>query len=216
MGGCLKSCLGRIAVVALLGLAAGAAWLFAPTWLPELSQRFVAEQEGGPPPSSDLAEATIDRFERFRAGETGPRMTLGHAEVTSVVRYSVPGMVPEGVAEPTVVLHDGRVRLSGRVATGAFPAIPALEEVTGILPDTVDVQLRGSLLPFSDAWSALHVEAANAAGVRLPKRLVPPILRAMGREDRQGLPDDALLVPLPSGLRATYVEGDSLVLVAQR
>jgi len=215
MGGCLKSCLGRVAAVAVLVLVAGAAWLFAPSWLPELSQRFVAEEEGTPP-SSELADATIERFESFRAGTAGDRMMLGDVELTSVVRYSVPGIVPAGVREPTVYLGDGRVRLSGRVATAAFPTIPALEEVTGILPDTVDVELRGSLLPFSDAWSALHVEGANAAGVRLPKRLVPPILTAMGREDRQGLPNDALLVPLPAGLRATYVEGDSLVLVAQR
>lgn len=215
MGGCLKSCLGRIAAVAVLALLAGAAWLFAPSWLPELSQRFV-DEEDGIAPSSDLAEVTLERFERFRAGEAGERMVLDEAELTSVVRYSVPGVVPEGVAEPTVDLKDGRVHLSGRVATGAFPTMPALEEVTGILPDTVDVELRGSLRPFSDRWSALHVEDANAAGVRLPKRLVPPILRAMGRVDRQGLPDDALLIPLPTGLQATYVEGDSLVLVAAR
>lgn len=215
MGGCLKSCLSRVAAVVLLVVVAGAAWLLAPSWLPELSQRFVAEEEGIAP-SSDLAEATIERFERFRAGDGGERMTLGDAEVTSVIRHAVPGMVPEGVAEPTVALHGGRVRLSGRVATGAFPTIPALEEVTGILPDTVEVELRGTLLPFSDAWSALHVEGANAAGVRLPKGLVPPILRAMGREDRQGLPADALLVPLPTGVQATYVEGDSLVLVTER
>jgi hypothetical protein len=52
--------------------------------------------------------------------------------------------------------------------------------------------------------------------VPLPSRTIPGILRALGRVHREGLPPDALAVPLPGGLASAYVEEDSLVLVADR
>jgi hypothetical protein len=52
--------------------------------------------------------------------------------------------------------------------------------------------------------------------VPIPPRLVPEILKALGRTETAGLPPDALAVPLPRGLRAAYVRSDTLVLVAER
>jgi hypothetical protein len=174
-----------------------------------------AAESVGPTPSPQLAEATLDRFEAFRSGE-GERLVLGGAELSSVVRYSLPGIIPPGVEEPTVVLRGGKVLLGARIALAAFPDLPALDEVAGLLPDTVDIQLRGTLLPFDEGHAAFHVERVEASRVPLPSRTIPGILRALGRVHREGLPPDALAVPLPGGLASAYVEEDSLVLVADR
>src|SRR5690606_41604065 len=54
----------------------------------------------------------------------------------------------------------------------------------------------------------------SVARVPLPARLIPPVLRRLGRKDEDGLPANAIAAPLPAGAGAAYVLGDSMVLVA--
>lgn len=221
MRGCLKSCVGRTFGLVLLCGALYAAYRFGPQILPpgistEVSGWFRGADEERPLPSADLAESTLDRVETLRAGEGGERLTLGPLELSSVVRYALPGIVPSGVTEPTVEMDDGKLVLSARVATDAFPELPSLRRVVGLLPDTVVIEMRGSLLPFDDENAAFHVDGVQAGGVPLPDRFVPEILEALGRRDTLGLPRDAIAVPLPDGLDSVYVLRDSLVLVADR
>lgn len=226
MGGCLKGCVGRIVTLAALAVALIVGWRYAPPdWrerIDELRTR-VVELAGGA--SSDegaeaaatpeLAESTLDRIERFRAGSAeDERMLLGGAEVSSVVRYALPGILPSGVTEPSVTMRGGRIILSARVAVTDFPELPSLEEIVGLLPDTVPIRMGGTLGPRDESTSILYVDDMQAARIPIPDRFIPEILRSLGREDREGLPPHAMLVPLPQGLRAVYVRRDSLVLVA--
>jgi len=60
--------------------------------------------------------------------------------------------------------------------------------------------------------AALLVHSVEASRIPLPRRLVPQILTAMGRTDQPGLPPEAFLVTLPSGLGSAYILTDSLFL----
>ena len=51
-------------------------------------------------PSPELADDALDRFERFRRGESGSQLSLSSMEVSSVIQYSAPGMVPLGNCRP--------------------------------------------------------------------------------------------------------------------
>lgn len=170
----------------------------------------------GPAPSPEIAEATLERFERFRRGEGEGRLALGGTELSSVVRYALPGLVPRGVADPTVALHDGRVRVSARVATEAFPRLPRLEEVMGLLPDTVLLEMEGALIPIDQAFMALRVDKVEASKVPIPSRLVADVLAGLGRRGPASLPADALAVPIPDGVGSVSVQRDSLVLEVRR
>ena len=108
------------------------------------------------------------------------------------------------------------MRLSARVALAAFPKLPRLEEVIGLLPDTVSIRLSGSLVSVDQRHLALVVDEIEAARIPLPGRMVGDVLAGFGREAPRGLPRDALSVPLPDGVRSVYVQRDSLVLVAER
>jgi len=46
--------------------------------------------------------------------------------------------------------------------------------------------------------------------------MIPDVLKALGREYVGGLPDDAIAIPLPEGLKNAYILRDSLVLVSDR
>jgi hypothetical protein len=162
----------------------------------------------------ELAERTLDLFERFRAGEAGDRLVLGGTELSAVVRYSLPGIVPRGITAPTIELDKGRVRLSARVAVEAFPDLPRLDQIIGLLPDTILIEIRGSLVPLDQRHMALLVDRLQAARIPIPTRLAAEVLKAFGRSRPASLPDDAVEVPLPDGLRSAFVQRDSLVLLA--
>ncbi len=212
MSASLGSIAGRFALLALVTLGLGA-WLL---W-PRLSARITGADDGSSPAASaEIADAALDRFETFRAGKSGDRLALSDAEISSVVRYALPGLFPSGVSEPEVTMNDGHLSLSARVATKAFPKLPSLDTVVGMLPDTVAVRMDGDLVPFGKESLAFRVKHIEAARIPLPDRMIPSVLTALGRKGGGGLPANALQVPLPNGLDSVSVSGDSLVLVAGR
>ena len=181
-----------------------------PVWVP-------APPGSGPAqPSPEIADSTLDRFERFRRGEGEDRLALGATELSSVLRYSLPGLVPPGVSDPAVFLEDGRVRIRARVALDALPRRPELDQIMEILPDTVLLEMVGTLVPLDQAFLALRVDRVEASGVPIPQRMVADLLAGLGREGPPSLPSDALAVPIPDGVRSVVVQSDSLVLVARR
>ena len=141
---------------------------------------------------------------------------MSDEELSSVVRYAVPGILPPGVSEPEVTFDGGILTLSARVAIESFPDLPALDQVVGILPDTVPVRMEGELASFGKESVIFRVRHVEAGPIPLPERLIPRMLNALGRRNRDGLPREALHLPLPMGISSVYVSEDSLVLVVDR
>ena len=214
--GCFKGCLGKAWLAGLLIAAALAGWWWGPSVFPRVRGWFV-EEEGvvEVSPSPELADDALDRFERFRRGEIGDRLSLSAVDVASVLRYSAPGMLPEGISGPVVEFHDGVVTLTAHVAVEAFPGLPTLDGILGFLPDTVPISIEGALAPLDENRVALVVHGVYAAfiPVPLPDGMTPRILTALGRRGGDGLPEDALAFPLPDGVRSAHVLRDRLILV---
>jgi len=141
-------------------------------------------------------------------------LELSELELTSIVRYSVPQLLPEGVQDPTVELDGDRVILSARVAVDAFPEVQSVQDVVSLLPDTVRIELRSSLLRLDGQYAALVFDGVEASGIPLPDRVIPAILESLGRTDVPGLPRSALAVPLPTGIASAYAAEGSLVFVS--
>src|SRR5688500_19855336 len=112
----LRSALGRMPLLVVLAAAVVVGWLL---W-PSVSARLQAGRGGdGVPPagvSPALAEATLDRVENLRSDSAGQTLALGDAELSSVVRYAMPGLLPPGVIDPEVQVREGEVALSARIA----------------------------------------------------------------------------------------------------
>ena len=169
-----------------------------------------------PQPSEELADSALARFGRLRSGDGDRTVSLSGLELTSVLRFGPASQLPTGVIEPNVEMEDGQIRLSGKVVMSAFPNLPDLGGFIGVLPDTLPVTLRATLVPFGEEDAALVVHRLDAARIPLPGRLIPEILRALGRDEEDGLPPDALRIPLPEGLASVYILSDSLVLRSDR
>lgn len=215
MIGFLKSLLGKVVGLVLLVAAAYAGWQWGPEVFPKihewlgLTKNGVSEEVVATP---EMADSVMYLVREFRAGDGSDPLVLGGNELTSVLRYSVPGVMPDGVSGPEVRLNDGRVHVRARVALESFPDLPDLGPIIGMLPDTLDVGFEASLMPFGERKGALLFHSLDASRIPLPSRLIPEILKAMGRSDEPGLPPEALLVSLPSGLGSAYILTDSLIL----
>ncbi len=183
-------------------------------WARERVPAAVAKLE--PQPTPELAERALGRFERLRSGEGPARAAFGATELSALVRHSFPGIIPSGVDEPTVELEDGRVRLSASVALAAFPRLPRLDEVAGLLSDTVRIRMDGSLISFEPRYLAFVVDRVEASRIPIPNRMIDEVLAGFGRRAPEGAPPHALAVPLPRGLRGAFVQGDSLIVMAER
>ncbi|MBT3325328.1 MAG: hypothetical protein HN396_03655 [Gemmatimonadales bacterium] len=207
-----------LTIVVLVGVAyAGFRW--GPVFFPAMERVLgvgppaAVEEELGPTP--EMAEATLDLFEEFRAGEIGDRLALGGTELSSILRYAMPGIIPPGVSQPTVDLEDGKVHVSARVAVDAFPRLPRLDQILGLLPDTILIEMRGSLISVDQGVLALQIDRVQAANIPIPSRMVAGGLDGLGRQGPASLPEDALIVPMPDGLESIFVQRDSLVLLAK-
>lgn len=210
----LRSVLGKMLLLLAVLCVAFAGWRWGPfivlriqEWAGLVQGPYLEEAA----PSAALADSVLAQVQEFRRGEEA-QMALGGREVTSVLRYSLPGLIPSGVGDLRVAFEEGRVRLSAQVVLASFPEVPDLGPVLGILPDTLDVVVHASLVPFGEEESALLVHSVEASRIPLPRRLIPEILRAVGRVDRPGLPPEALAVPLPAGLGSAYILTDSLII----
>jgi hypothetical protein len=149
----------KVVIALALLVAAYAAWVWGPRIFPDLRVWMgiaPASAPEGPGPSPELADSVLAELQGFRNVGEG-QIALGGREVTSVLRYSLPGLVPSGIRDPEVSLRDGRVHLSAQVVLSSFPDLPDLGPVLGILPDTLEVVLHASLMPFGPEESALLV-----------------------------------------------------------
>ena len=200
--------------MALLLAAAFAGWRWGPAVFPTVGE-WLSRADDTPEAlvTPARAEAVMDRFELLRRGGVGDQMSLSSNDIVSVLHYSVPGILPDGLSDLRVEMADGSVMLTVHVAIEAFPGLPDLGGVLGFLPDTMTVSLEGALAPLDERWAALVVHEIQASFIPLPDGMIPEILTAFGREYVGGLSDDAVAIPLPSGIRSAHILRDQLILV---
>lgn len=197
---------GGFALVATLSLV----WFGVPATSPTPAGVTAGDTERDPSPAVDatLSQQTVERFRGFRAGLSGERMTLRGSELTALLKFAAPGLVPAGVLDPRVSVVDGRVVVDARVVTAALPGSSRLSRLVEELADTVDVHVVGSLVQSPSGDLVYHVEEARAGRVPLPAHTVQGVLEAMSSEAPKG----ALTVPWPADVGDVSVLADRIVI----
>lgn len=204
---------GCLFVLVLLLLAAAGLWAWYEGWLPSrMALAGQSEAEFREPPSEALAASAAAKLERLRGGGTDS-VALGAAELESLLLYRHAGLLPGFIDDPRIRLERDRLALSGQMAVERLPHIGELRATLALLPDTVDVALSGRVSALDQRRAALSIDALEIAGMPIPPRLFPPLLDRLGRAGEAGLPEHAIALPLPPGVRSIYVRADSLVLI---
>lgn len=207
----LGGCVGRLLVIGLILAVLGVAW-YNRHELVSLADRLLDREHEV---SAELADDAAARLAGL--GEDGVTRVAFHApELQSLIQYRWAVFVPEELARPRIGLGAGRVTLEGDVSTARFGRIAELQEIISFLPDTASLRAVGSFVPLDSTHVSLEIHELGAAGIPIPRQLIPSVL---ARLRPSGLPDagpNALAVPLPPGIGNVYVSGDSLVVAARR
>ena len=214
MGRTFKRLVTRVALAVMVVLAAYAGWKWGYAVFPGVEERLGIAQTGTAelPVTPETAARATARIREFRGSEE-PELKLESSEVSSLLRYSAPGMLPAGVMEPSVSFVEERIEFQAVVLPGEIPDLPYLGGLLGLLPDTVDILVVGSLLPSSEEGTLLHIEGIELQGWPVPPNSVPEIMAALGRVSPPGVPESAVLVPALGGLKGADIEDGGLVLV---
>ena len=213
MGKALKRLLTRVVLVIVAVLAAYGGWKWGHRIFPRMEERLGighVEPAGSPATREAAARATA-RIEEFRDSEK-TELRLDSSEVSSLLR-SVPGLLPDGVIEPSVSFADDRIAVDARVLPADIPDLPRLGGIVGLLPDTVEVLVVGSILPSGEKGTLLLIEGIALQGWPIPPGSFPEILATLGGRSPPGAPGSTVLVPAMWGLRGARIEDGRLVLV---
>lgn len=217
MGEALKRPVTGVVVVVVVAAVAYAGWKWGHALVPRMEERpGIGQAEAdGPPVTPETAARASAKIAEFRDSKD-VELSLESWEVSSLLRYRTPGILPAGVLEPGVAFAGDRIEVSARVLPADIPDLPRLGGIRGLLPDTVDVLVVGSLLPSDEKGTLLLVESAELQGWPVPEGSLPEILAALGRQPPPGAPASAVLIPSWGGLKGAYIEDGRLVLVRAR
>jgi hypothetical protein len=211
----LTGCMRRIALLVVFVAFLAGAWIFRDRLIgmwQSLRSEDVPQEVS--PELADRAERKLATMNEPNAPE---RVTLSSRELQSLVAYRMAESLPSFILEPIVTVEDGDLKVRARVPTDEVAGMRSLggtEEILSMLPDTTEVVAEGHLIPLGDGRVALSVDEVTAASIPLPSRVIPRILKSIGRHDEPNLPDDALAVRLPAGVENVFADGDSIVFIA--
>ncbi len=165
--------------------------------------------------SQALADRAVAKLESLDGAASPRRVALGEAEVQSLLEYRMKRSLPPYLHDPHIEMIENGMRVRARVPKSAMPELPGAGDMVSLLPDTTEVSARTQILPLGGGRVALSVDEISAARIPLPQRMIPSLLRRVGRRDEPGLPQDAIAVRLPNGVCSAYVHADSLVLLGR-
>ena len=205
----------RMFLVVVVALAGYAGWNWGHTVFPRVGEEpgiGQAARVTGAPVAPETAARATAKIEQFRGSEN-PELRLESSEVSSLLRYSIPGILPGGVVDPSVSFAEDRIEVSARVLPAGIPDLPQLGGILGLLPDTVEVLVVGALLPSSEKGTLFLIEGIELQGWPVPRRSLPEILSALGRKAQPGVSASAVLVPALWGLKGAHIADGGLVLV---
>lgn len=206
----LRGCIGRMVALVLLA----AVLLFAWTNRDRLGVAWQRVTGSGPAATPELAAQADDKLASLSGDDAVDCVALDEDELQSLLEFRWAGFLPPDVADPRIGVSDGRLTLEGSVATARFGRIDDLRDIVAFLPDTASLRAVASFVPLDSGRVALEVHELSAAGIPVPRQLIPTVLGRFRGSEAPGVAPNALAVPLPPGIRAVYVSGDSLVFQA--
>jgi hypothetical protein len=158
------------------------------------------------PEAADAAEA------KLRGLEDGQEARLSSIELSSLLRYRSQGWAAGTLREPGVRMSGEDVTITGIVPTDRLPSHPDLNAVRAFLPDSAAIEVHGRVVELGDGRAAFQIGSVEFAGLPIPERYFPEVLRGVGRRDEPGLAPNAVALRLPTAVSTVRVEDGFLIL----
>jgi hypothetical protein len=169
------------------------------------------DRGGGTLSTPALADAAERKLECLSTGECA-EAGLSSGELQSLIHYRYARVLPAFIDSTRIDVVGDRVRVRGRIASDRLPRFRGIGDPGAILPDTSEVAVSGHLVPLAAGRVGFVIDQVHASRIPVPDRLVPGLLRGIGRAPEPGLPDNGVALPLPFGAAEAFVRGDSVFL----
>ncbi|TVR64415.1 MAG: hypothetical protein EA422_06730 [Gemmatimonadales bacterium] len=211
--GCFGGCLGRIFALAILVMLIWAAWRFGPEVAERLPHRPLQEEGHSPEVLDALGREVWADLSAWVTAHGGvDPFLMGGMEAEALFHHRAEVLLPPSLSAPRMEVEGGEVRASVRVARSLLPAVPELDRIQDVLPDSVTVAVRGGILTDRDGQGVFLIRRLDVAGVPVPRRFHDPILSALNLERGPDLPEGSVVFPLPAGVESLHASGGFLIL----
>lgn len=194
-------CLGRIGCLALLVVAAAAAWATRDRWTPLLDRETSVEVAAAPEwqPVTPAAAARARESVAQLAAPRGPvAVVLTPAEAAALVLEGVLRVLPESARDVEAAAIGDRLYVRADVALGELGG-EALGPLAGMLGSREVLLLGGTLEAIGPGIGQFRVAEVKVREFVLPQRVVPRLLRELrrGQPLREGVAEDGIPLELP-------------------
>jgi hypothetical protein len=148
-------------------------------------------------PGGTAGREAVARLSR----RNGPAyVSLRAPELASLLAAGVAKALPSTASRPDIAIADEQLLVRTVVDLRDLAGDGALRGLLGVALDGRDtVRMAGTLDLMRPGLTAYRVRELRMAGIDVPPRLIPSLLRAMRRAAAaDSLPSDALPIPLPN------------------
>lgn len=163
--------------------------------------------------SPAVAQEAWGALETFVAatGQDAPgSLTLSEDQLASLAAFHLSDLIPAPLSEVQLRTEADLLVLHGRMPREILETEADTEGFLQLLPDTIPVEAHVRLISGEPGVSLLTFERVTAAGIPVPRRLHPRILRLLADRDGFRIRGDTLALDLPAGLASAYLSGGSV------
>ena len=205
------SCLSRIGCLTVVVLAgAGAWWMYGgevPSFMGgagrvRLGAPDTVDAAGKPVAWSGIKDAQVPGAHALSELErpNGPAyITLGAGDLAGFLAEGFGRALPQSAQGVQVAIVDDRVRMRAEIPLRELGGSALPEFVSNLLTDRDTVDMTGVIEMIRPGLAQFRVRSLSVHGIDVPTKLIPPLLKAVGRQmpQRDLVATDAFALPLP-------------------
>lgn len=194
--------IGCLVVLLCFGILA---WLVRDRWMPYLDRFRDRDTTSAPvdgPVWEPLTEAGAARAREQIASLESPRgpvfVNIRPGDVAAHLLQSLARVLPPNAEDARAAVIGDQIHVKAYVRLADFGGASALGALAGLLADRDTVQLGGRFEVLRPGLAQFRVTTVRIGQLDIPARIIPRLVRQMGRGMRpEGLADDALPLVVP-------------------
>ncbi|MEX2526478.1 MAG: hypothetical protein WEA09_02470 [Gemmatimonadota bacterium] len=203
-------------IAGLAALAVGAALVgalrlgYAPGFLEPGTSGDEGEWASASPAMAQEAWGALETFVAAEGEEATGSLTLTEGHLASLMAFQLSDLIPASLSGVRLRTQEDLLVLHGRLLREILEDEVDAEGFLQLLPDTIPVEAQVRMVPGVPGVSLITMERVTAAGIPVPKRLHPMILRVLADRNGFQVRGDTLALHLPTGLASVYLSGGTV------
>lgn len=198
-------CMRKIGCFVVLLCIAILAWLVRDRWLPYLDRsrdQDTASVSTAPvwePLTEEGANRAREQIASLESSRGPVFVNIRPGDVAAHLLQSLARVLPPNAEDARAAVIGDEIHIKAWVRLADLGGANALGALAGLLAERDTVQFGGRFEVVRPGLAQFHVTTARIGNLNIPARVIPRLVRQMGRGTRpEGLADDALPLEVPA------------------